>query len=229
MLQSLFGRMMNTLEELDTAADAFSKHYLFGGRGVPAPAGSPTPSDTEFALLDAAYGSTGSDANRARGSQQVAAMNRALDAVQEAEMRGGGAAAEKTACCDMGGPPKRKSSASWFTQFRCDDELLCGLLCVYMYAVICSTSRDAWVVRSPGMYASRADCSCITQLHHAALLISAVCALRAYHFACVLTFNMLSARGCSFSGALVAPRRVLLWLKLLSGTRTFTHASPCLQ
>jgi hypothetical protein len=122
--------MMNTLEELDTAADAFRKRYLSGARGAPAPAGSPTPSDTEFALLDAAYGSAGSDANSARGSQQVAAMNRALDTVQEAEMRGG-AAAEKTGLCGMGGP-KRKSSASWFTQFRCDDELLCGLLCAYV-------------------------------------------------------------------------------------------------
>jgi hypothetical protein len=120
--------MMNTLEELDTAADAFRKRYLSGARGAPAPAGSPTPSDTEFALLDAAYGSAGSDANSARGSQQVAAMNRALDTVQEAEMRGGAAAAEKTGLCGMGGP-KRKSSASWFTQFRYDEALSGGVLC----------------------------------------------------------------------------------------------------
>jgi hypothetical protein len=124
--QSLFGRMMNTLEELDTAADAFRKRYLSGhggsattapARGVPPPAGSPTPSDTEFALLDAAYGAGN---NNAAGSQQVAAMNRALGTVQEAEQRG---EAESRGLCGMGG--QKKSSASWFTQFRCG--LVCSL------------------------------------------------------------------------------------------------------
>jgi hypothetical protein len=110
---------MNTIEELDTAADAFRKRYLAGQRGsttsatrgAPPPSGSPTPSDTEFALLDAAYGGTGTDSGRS-GSQQVAAMNRALDTVQEADARG-----EQRGLCGMGG--KKKSSASWFAQFRC--------------------------------------------------------------------------------------------------------------
>lgn len=129
-LQSLFGRMMNTLEELDTAADAFRKRYLAGqngltapaaaARGAPPPAGSPTPSDTEFALLDAAYGSPGSNANTQQGgAQAVAAMNRALDTVQEAEQRGGNAGSageQQGGCCGMGG--RKPSSASWFTQFR---------------------------------------------------------------------------------------------------------------
>ncbi|WIA12817.1 hypothetical protein OEZ85_006447 [Tetradesmus obliquus] len=128
--ESLFGRMMNTLEELDTAADAFRKRYLAGqngltapaaaARGAPPPAGSPTPSDTEFALLDAAYGSPGSNANTQQGgAQAVAAMNRALDTVQEAEQRGGNAGSageQQGGCCGMGG--RKPSSASWFTQFR---------------------------------------------------------------------------------------------------------------
>lgn len=62
--QSLFGRMMNTMEELDIAADKFRKRYLGGTNGAAqaTPAGSgaapvtATNSDAEFVLLDAAYG-----------------------------------------------------------------------------------------------------------------------------------------------------------------------------
>jgi ABC-type multidrug transport system ATPase subunit len=126
----LFGRMMNTMEELDTAATAFRKRYLssahghsvipgvtpFGNDGQAAaaprsanPAAAGAGGD-EFDKLDAAYGQGGNTNSHAVGNAQLDSMNRAIESIEEKAVSRG--------LCGLGAPKSSKGAASWFTQFR---------------------------------------------------------------------------------------------------------------
>eukprot|EP00878_Enallax_costatus_P000100 GHUV01000134.1.p1 GENE.GHUV01000134.1~~GHUV01000134.1.p1 ORF type:complete len:870 (+),score=236.10 GHUV01000134.1:1054-3663(+) len=123
--ESLFGRMMNTMDELDTASQAFLKRYLssahghsvipgvtpFGNGGQTAVAGrgaNPGAEGDEYDKLEAAYGN---DANSA-SNPQLAHAHRVLDTVEEQTK------ASSRGFCGFGGASQSKGAASWFTQLR---------------------------------------------------------------------------------------------------------------
>ncbi|KAF8067234.1 ctr9 [Scenedesmus sp. PABB004] len=105
--ESLFGRMMNSLDELTTHADAFRKRYL---------AALPPSGPGAAAAAAAARSDDAQRAGDAGNGGQAAAMHKVLDAVEE---RGEGGGAVRGGLCGLGGAPRPPpTSATWFSQFR---------------------------------------------------------------------------------------------------------------